>query len=195
MTNEEYRKMIDKIKMKHSYFNDPKAPFSEYVTSPEGKFVITITKSQYVFKTSLYGDHVDMTVDLIKKIRPDLIIDDWGNAVNREEDFERRNVFLFGYPYYTTICIPRMEMLSPEQYIELETIINEIKNYNLKRKERNQSVWELYIEFPESLGIKCENFENKEDEALDILRRYITEDYKKPNEVIIGKSISKSKKI
>ncbi len=38
-------------------------------------------------------------------------------------------------------------------------------------------------------NIESGNYENKIDELLDKLENYITDDYEKPNEVIIGKKI------
>lgn len=162
------------------------SPFSDYIDNPDGKYVVTITKSQYVFYADFGNDHALMAAELTRRIRPDLKIDGWGNAYNREEDFRLHNIFIFGYPNYSLVSIPEKEMLSIEQFKELEKILLNIKEHNESKKN---GVWELFIDAPLNTNIESGNYENKIDELLGKLENYITDDYEKQNEVIIGKKI------
>ena len=195
MINAEYYKKILEERSEHSYYDDFNTPFSEYIKSPDGKLVITITKCQYVFDAEPSGDHALMAVDLIRKIRPDLKIDDWGNAYNRDEDFREHNIFLFGYRNFSLVSLPKSEMLSVEQYNKLEEILLNIKEYNERQSKSYRSIWELFIDAPENSGIKSGNYETRIDELLEDLKNYITDDYVKPNEEIIGTSLSIGKEI
>lgn len=192
MTKEEYYEWLDQTKKSKSYFSDFSAPFSDYLEDPEGKFVIALTKSQYIFYAGIGGDHAFMAVDIIKAIRPDLDIDEWGNSFNKEEDFRSHNILIFGYSHYSLISLPDREKLSLEQYKELEQIILYIKEYN-EKNPRNK--WELFVDAPEKINIKSGNYETKIDELLMLLENYITEDYKVPEEIIIGKPISKKEDV
>lgn len=186
MNNKEYFEWLDQSKKTKKYFSDMTSPFSDYIDNPDGKYVVTITKSQYVFYADFGNDHALMAAELIRRIRPDMKIDEWGNAYNREEDFRYHNILIFGYPNYSLVSIPEKEMLSIEQFKELEKILLNIKEHNESKKN---GVWELFIDAPLNTNIESGNYENKIDELLDKLENYITDDYEKPNEVIIGKKI------
>ena len=188
MNNKEYFEWLAQSKKDKKYFSDMTSPFNDYIDNPDGKYVVTITKSQYVFYADYGNDHALMAAELIRRIRPDLKIDGWGNAYNREEDFRLHNIFIFGYTNYSLVSIPDKEMLSIEQFKELEKILLNIKENNENKEKR---VWELFIDAPLNTNIESGNYENKIDELLDKLENYITDDYEKPNEVIIGKKISK----
>lgn len=186
MNNKEYFEWLAQSKKDKKYFSDMTSPFNDYIDNPDGKYVVTITKSQYVFYADFGNDHALMAAELIRRIRPDLKIDGWGNAYNREEDFRLHNIFIFGYPNYSLVSIPEKEMLSIEQFKELKKILLNIKEHNESKKN---GVWELFIDAPLNTNIESGNYENKIDELLDKLENYITDDYEKPNEVIIGKKI------
>lgn len=186
MNNKEYFEWLAQSKKDKKYFSDMTSPFSDYIDNPDGKYVVTITKSQYVFYADFGNDHALMAAELTRRIRPDIKIDGWGNAYNREEDFRLHNIFIFGYPNYSLVSIPEKEMLSIEQFKELEKILLNIKEHNESKKN---GVWELFIDAPLNTNIESGNYENKIDELLDKLENYITDDYEKPNEVIIGKKI------
>ena len=82
--------------------------FSEYMKKPYGKFAIVITKNQYAAEFD--GPvHEWMVCDLIKKTRPDIETDSWGNAINKEESYENGNIIVLGYPGYLSIELPRKE--------------------------------------------------------------------------------------
>lgn len=186
MNNKEYFEWLAQSKKDKKYFSDMTSPFNDYIDNPDGKYVVTITKSQYVFYADFGNDHALMAAELTRRIRPDLKIDGWGNAYNREEDFRLHNIFIFGYPNYSLVSIPEKEMLSIEQFKELEKILLNIKEHNENKEKR---VWELFIDAPLNTNIESGNYENKIDELLGNLENYITDDYEKPNEVIIGKKI------
>lgn len=186
MNNKEYFEWLAQSKKDKKYFSDMTSPFSDYIDNPDGKYVVTITKSQYVFYADYGNDHALMAAELIRRIRPDIKIDGWGNAYNREEDFRYHNIIIFGYPNYSLVSIPEKEMLSIEQFKELEKILLNIKEHNESKKN---GVWELFIDAPLNTNIESGNYENKIDELLGKLENYITDDYEKPNEVIIGKKI------
>lgn len=186
MNNKEYFEWLAQSKKDKKYFSDMTSPFSDYIDNPDGKYVVTITKSQYVFYADYGNDHALMAAELIRRIRPDIKIDGWGNAYNHEEDFRYHNILIFGYPNYSLVSIPEKEMLSIEQFKELEKILLNIKEHNESKKN---GVWELFIDAPLNTNIESGNYENKIDELLGKLENYITDDYEKPNEVIIGKKI------
>lgn len=186
MNNKEYFEWLAQSKKDKKYFSDMTSPFSDYIDNPDGKYVVTITKSQYVFYADYGNDHALMAAELTRRIRPDIKIDGWGNAYNHEEDFRYHNILIFGYPNYSLVSIPEKEMLSIEQFKELEKILLNIKEHNESKKN---GVWELFIDAPLNTNIESGNYENKIDELLGKLENYITDDYEKPNEVIIGKKI------
>lgn len=186
MNNKEYFEWLAQSKKDKKYFSDMTSPFSDYIDNPDGKYVVTITKSQYVFYADFGNDHALMAAELTRRIRPDIKIDGWGNAYNHEEDFRYHNILIFGYPNYSLVSIPEKEMLSIEQFKELEKILLNIKEHNESKKN---GVWELFIDAPLNTNIESGNYENKIDELLGKLENYITDDYEKPNEVIIGKKI------
>ena len=130
MNNKEYFEWLAQSKKDKKYFSDMTSPFNDYIDNPDGKYVVTITKSQYVFYADFGNDHALMAAELTRRIRPDLKIDGWGNAYNREEDFRLHNIFIFGYPNYSLVSIPEKEMLSIEQFKELEKILLNIKEHN-----------------------------------------------------------------
>lgn len=186
MNNKEYFEWLAQSKKDKKYFSDMTSPFNDYIDNPDGKYVVTITKSQYVFYADFGNDHALMAAELTRRIRPDIKIDGWGNAYNHEEDFRLHNIFIFGYPNYSLVSIPEKEMLSIEQFKELEKILLNIKEHNESKKN---GVWELFIDAPLNTNIESGNYENKIDELLGKLENYITDDYEKQNEVIIGKKI------
>ena len=196
MSNQEYLKMFYEMELnKHSYYNEFDTPFNEYMKYPDGKYVIAITKCQYVFNAKLDGDHAFMATDLIRAVRPDLEVDDWGNPYNGEENFSEHNVFLVGYNNYSLLSIPEKEMLSIEQYNKIEEILLDIKENNERKIKNGRSIWELFIDAPKNMNLESGNYENRIDEALEALKNYVTENYEKPNEVIVGTPLSKNKKL
>lgn len=179
-----------------SYLNDPTASFSDFINNPAGnKFVIVITKNQYVFNASSTGDHVYMVADLIRKIRPNLETADMRDVFDLDEKFGENNVLVFGFPDYTLISIPEEEMLSVEQYEIIEGMLHNIKEENEKKKNTSSSPWELFIEAPKQLELNGDHLETKIDEVLERLRNYVIDEYEKPDEVIIGRPLSKGKKL
>ena len=192
MTSEENFEWLNQTKKEKSYSSDKAAPFSDYLENPEGKFVVAITKSQYVFYAKSRGDHAFMAVDIIKEIRPDLKMDAWGNSYDPDENFREHNVLIFGYPRYSLVSLPSKEMLSPNQYKELEKILLGVKEYN---QNNPHNVWELFVEAPEETNIESGYYQTKIDELLTSLGNYVTDDYKTPNEKIIGKAISKDREL
>ena len=161
--------------------------FKDYLEAPEGKFVIAITKYQSVFCAEPVGDHAIMAADIIKEIRPDLEIDGWGNTIGSDDCYREHNIFIFGYPHYSLVCLPSREKISPEQYKELEEILQNKKEYNDKNPYNR---WKLDVGASEETNIKSDNYETKIDELLMLLESYITDDYKALQETIIGKPIS-----
>ncbi len=199
MTKDEYleyleqsRKYLELIKNKRSYYSNKATPFIEYLEDPESKYVIAITKSQYVFSANLIGNHTLMTFDIIKRIRPDLKIDECENSYDVAENFREYNILIFGFNHFSLISIPSKEKLSIEQYKELEEILLNIKEYN---KKNPNDVWKLFVEAPKKSNIEIGYYENRIDKLLALLENYITDDYKIPEEIIVGRPISKDKKL
>ena len=179
-----------------SYINDPTAPFSEFVDNPQGnKFVIAITKSQYVFTAGPGGDHVYMAADLIRTIRPDLETADTRDVFDLDEKFGEHNILVFGFPNFMLLSLPEREMLSFEQYEIIEEMLLNLREDNEKKKNTSREPWELIIEAPDYLGIDGGHFETRIDEVLERLRSHIIDDYEKPDEIIIGRPLSKGKRI
>ena len=193
MTDNEFFDMMKKEGKR--YFSDNTTPFKEYIDRPEGKFVIAISKSQYVIKAAFYGDHALMAADMIRVMRPDLKIDGWGNAINRDEDFRDHNVFLFGYKNYTLLCLPNRELLSLEQFENIKEILLNIKDHNSSIKNPYVNKWELLVDDNRLIRIDGPKNETDIDSIIEQLEKYITDDYIKTDEVIIGKSISKNKSL
>ena len=108
--------------------NNYSLPFENYIENANkyGKFAMVITKSQYAIEVNKLT-HEEMAADLIKKTRPDIKIDVWGNALNPEESYDNGNILILGYPNYVLIELPKEEMLSNEQFKCLKNILLDIK--------------------------------------------------------------------
>ena len=152
-------------------------------------------KSQYIFNADISEDHAIMAANLIRKIRPDLKIDVWGNPYNQDEDFREHNIFIFGYKNYALVSIPSREMLSTEQFKKIEEVLLNIKEINEQRKNYGGRIWELHIIFPKDIKLDSSNYEDKIDEVIEALKNYINDNYEKSNEIIIGSTISNNKKL
>ena len=84
-------------------YNEYATPFSEYLKNGREKFSCVITKSQYTIEIGKIYTHEGMVKDLIQKTRPDIEIDNWGNALNENESYINSNIIIVGYPGYTLI--------------------------------------------------------------------------------------------
>lgn len=194
LSDDHFEMESDRIFSNPSYLEDPTAPFSDFINNPAGnKFVIVITKNQYVFNACSGGDHVYMAAGLIRAINPSLETADTRDVFDLDEKFGEHNVLVFGFPNYTLLAIPEKEMLSVEQFEIIEEMLHNIREKNEKNKNTNRSTWELFIEAPNHLGLNGEHFEF--DEVLEKLRGYVTDEYERPDEVIIGRPLSKGKRL
>ena len=179
--------------------NDYTLPFSNYIENmltKLNKFAIVITKSQYAIMTDGLT-HEGMVSKLIKKTRPDIKTDDWGNALNPAESYNNDNIIIMGYPYYMLIALPQEGLLSNEQFEELKNLLLEIKDFNEINKSKGYGR-NFTIEVYGGTQIKVEysEYQNKIDELIKILTNYVQEEtIISKEEVIIGEAIRKESKI
>lgn len=170
--------------------NNYSLPFSDYMKNARGKFAIVITKSQYAIVVDGFT-HEGMVADLIKKTRPDIEIDVWGNALNPSESYLNGNVAIVGYPEFVQLELPNSEYLSFEQFECIKNILLDIKKYNDNNHERGYGRdYELMVfsnEYYNQLAnIETDYYQNKIDELIRQLEKCVSNEVKIPNEVIIG---------
>lgn len=170
-------------------------PFSEYIkyANAYNKFAMVITKSQYAIEVN-HLTHEEMIADLMKKTRPDIETDNWGNALNPSECYNNGNVVVAGYPNYVLVELPREEMLSNEQFECLKNILLEIKKYNDNNKEKGYGInYVLNVYGVGNINIEYADYQNKIDELLNQLSRYVSDNVDIPEEVIIGTPLLQNK--
>ena len=167
--------------------NDYIIPFSQYIKNMQGKYAIAITKIQYAM---IIGGltHEGMAAKLMKSIRPDIKMDDWGNAINPLESYNNGNIMILGYPYYMQIELPHMELLSHEQFEKLKSILLEIKNYNDSNIKFGKKFGLLVIG-GYLMRIETKEYQDNIDDLINELSFYVQENEFIPNEVIIGEKI------
>ena len=181
--------------MNNNYDNTYSLPFSEYIKNAKeyNKFAIAITKCQYAMEVNRLT-HDEMVSDLIKKIRPDIKTDSWGNALNPDESFNNSNIVIVGYPNYVLVELPKNELLSNEQFDCLKNILYEVKKYNEGNKERGYGInYELNVYGVGNIAIEFADYQNNVSELIDKLKCYVTDDIVLPDEEIIGVSLSEKR--
>ena len=172
-------------------------PFEEYLKQPRkyGKFVGAITKSQYALLTN-YLTHDDMVKELKKKIRPDVLTDGWGNAINDNENFMNSNVLFCGYEGYFQMELPMVDMLSQEQFDYVKNILNGLKEFNKKIDEQGYGTkYEINVFGVGNVQVEWENYDGKIDELLDKLKCYVKKPENIEKETIIGKPLIRDNKV
>ena len=161
-------------------------PFEDYLQNPSGKFAAVITKSQYAIETGGLT-HEGMVADLIKKTRPDLEIDSWGNALKPSEAYDISNVILLGYPYFLLVELPQRDYLSPEQFEQLKNILLMVKKYNDDNHKRgNGRDYELMIYDTDFITLEPGDYQNDIDGLIAQLENYVRTDVIRNKEEIIG---------
>lgn len=178
----------------HDIQYDYSLPFGKYLEIDDGKFAIVITKSQYAIEVGGFT-HEAMIADLIKKTRPDIKIDNWGNAIKKEEAYENGNIIIAGYPKYVQVELPKLELLSNNQFEYLKDILYEIKKYNDNNHIRGYGRdYKLMCYGFGNIKVENDYYEDRINELINLLSNYISNDVNIPNEVIIGTSFSNNKK-
>lgn len=167
--------------------NDYSMPFSKCLNQKRSKYLIVITKLQYA---TFFGGtiHEYMYTDLVRKIRPDIEIDEWGNPANPSEGFNNEYIVINGYPDALFVELPKEDMLSPEQFEKLKGILLELKEY-IKAAKSNAN-YELYV----NDGSKIKLVEycytgNDIDALIEKISTYVQEPSMVHEEVIIGTPI------
>ena len=193
MSDEDLEKILDTIYSNKSAINDEKEfnysyPFHDYINSPEGKFVAVVTKSQYAIEIGGFT-HEYMLVDLIRKTRPNLEIDCWGNALNPNDSYNNSNAVIYGYPYYVLIDLPKAELLSKNQFECLEKFLLDIKQFNDEAQRRGFGrKYELEIVGSNVVKIETDFYQDKISFLVDQLSHYVSDYVLLLDEVIIGDS-------
>lgn len=170
-------------------------PFSDYIehANSYNKFAIVITKSQYAIEVNGLT-HEEMIADLIKKTRPDIKTDGWGNALNPDETYNNGNIVIAGYENYVLVELPRKEMLSNEQFECLKNIFYEVKKYNDSNKEKGYGInYQLDVYGVGNIDIEYADYQDKIDELINKLGNYVSDDIIIPDKEIIGTSLNQNK--
>lgn len=169
--------------------NEYNVPFNKFICSTNYKSVIAITKRQCATLVAQGITHDEMRTTLIKKIRPDIKIDCWGNAINPSQSFNNGNLFVLSEPSGTLVELSKQELLSAEQFECLKEILLLIKEYNETIKNRGYgSFYNLIVlNLNDNIDIKSGDYEQNIDELITLLGNNITDDYELANEVIIGR--------
>lgn len=171
--------------------NNYNLPFSEYLENSynHGKFVGVITKSQYALQTG-YVIHEDMSYDLITKTRPDLEVDEWGNAINNDEAYINSNIMFWGYPGYFLLELPKVEMLSPKQFECLKGVLSDLVKYNNKIDEQGYGEkYKIDVYGTGNIKIEYKDYAKNVNELITELENYVQEPTKIKEEVIIGRNL------
>ena len=176
-------------------WNNYAMPFSDYLADMHGKFAIAITKRQYAIIVD-YFPHEFIVVDLIKKTRPDIAIDSWGNALDPGESYNNGNLVLLGYPNYVLIRLPQAELLSHDQFECIKNILLEIKSLNEKSSIMHYGqLFEVHIDSSPLMDIESARYEKRIDELIQKLSTYVQDNVRLSEEVIIGEAFHKEKQI
>ena len=152
-----------------------------------GKFAAVITKQQLAVETNIHT-HDAGRIDLIRKTRPDIETDAWGNAFDKNEKYTNSYAIVFGYPGYVLLHLPESEALSPDQFRVLkEELLEPIKKFNaeIDAKGHGRKV-KLDVNSTGILKISFEEFGDRIDELISILEPYVKEPETIKEEVIIG---------
>ena len=104
--------------------------FSDYLKEKNGKFVAFISSNQYAIEIEKDFSHEGMRNDLVKKTRPNIKLDNWGNAIDPNDDYRNDTIVLLGSPSEVWIEFPLKQMLNIEQYKCLCDILTNIDSYN-----------------------------------------------------------------
>lgn len=171
------------------YEGDFSLPFNEYInrSTNYNKFVAVITKNQYAIEVNGFT-HEAMTSDLIKRTRPDIKVDVWGNALNPDEAYSNGNIIIAGYPYYILIELPKKTLLSVQQFECLKDVLLDVQAFNKVNKERGYGRdFKLECIGSELIKIDTDNsYESRIDELIGYLSNFVIENVEHSDEVIIG---------
>lgn len=157
--------------------------FSDYLKENKGKFVAIISPNQYAIEINKDFSHEGMRSDLIRRTRPNMKMDNWGNAIDPNDDYRNDTIVLLGSPGEIWIEFPLREKLNTNQYNSLCDILNEINNFN-----RN-TTGQKYMVNAYGFGIieiEAKDYQNNIPELINKLSGYVGESSHSNDEIIIG---------
>ena len=173
--------------------NEYASPFSEFLESDSKKYVAFISKRQYVIEIDQSFAHEYMTENLAEITRPNMLMDNFGNPIDKNNSYYNDTIILLGYrdPFYMQIQFPERDKISLEQFNCLKEVLNDVKNHRLKHQDDTE--FSVFAFGNENFQIEIKDYKDCLDELLESCSKYIEEPILLPEEVIIGKEICTKK--
>lgn len=168
--------------------------FSNYLKENKGKFVAVITPRQYAIEIDKHFSHEEMLSDLVSKIRPNMKMDEWGNALDSNEDYRNDTVTILGYPGYMQIEYPLRELITPQQYSYLRNILVAIREYNKHVDETTGTKYEILAFGFGFVDLEAQYYKDNIDELINKIAPFVENNYFIGDEVIIGEPLEENEK-
>ena len=169
--------------------------YLDYMEKPGGnkKFVIVVSRNQYAIEIDNSITHDNMYADLVSNIRPDVRIDNHGNAINEEEKFTNDMAIILGEPGYISFQLPD-NGLTEEQFKCIKEILGYINNYNRNAKlEGNNKNFIVFAYSNSNNLIKAADYQDNIEDLIAKMKENIDDNIEIKPEVIIGKEFEKVK--
>ena len=167
--------------------------FTDYLRKNSGKFVAIISPQQYAIEIEKDFSHEGMLADLIKRTRPDMKMDSWGNALDPNNDFKNDTITVLGYPGYVQIELPLKQLLSFGQYKYLHDILNAIREYN---KQTDKDFGQKYDVLAFGFGlidIEAKYYKDNISELINKIMPFVSDKPYQTHENIIGRELDNGK--
>ena len=164
-------------------YNQYATSFTDYLKENKGKFVAIISPNQYAIEINKDFSHEGMRSDLIRRTRPNMKMDNWGNAIDPNDDYKNDTIVLLGSPGEIWIEFPLREKLNTNQYNSLCNILNEINNFN------QNNTGQKYMVNAYGFGIieiEAKDYQDNIPKLINKLSGYVGESSHSNDEVIIG---------
>lgn len=160
----------------------------EFLNGNYYRFVIVISKNQYAMGIDTALTHEGMLVDLIKRIRPNMEIDGFGNAINKNDSYTNDSIVVMGEKGYMSIQLPNRDRISKEQFDCLTEILYYVKNYNYMAECSNNDIkYEIVAFGNDDISLEAKDYSDNIEELLNNIEKYVVPPAYLPNEVIIGR--------
>ena len=167
--------------------------FSDYLKQNRGKFVGIISPNQYAMEVDKNLAHEGMVSDLIKKTRPNLQMDTWGNALDPDNDYRNDTIVVLGYPGYMQIELPLKQMLNSNQYKYLYDILKAVKKFNSEQMENADNKYEVLAFGFGVVEVEAKYYKDDLDDLINKLIPFVSDNNNCViDEVIIGEEFNNS---
>lgn len=161
--------------------------FADYLNKNNGKVVAIVSPNQYAVEIDKYVSHEDMILDLVRRTRPNMKMDNWGNAIDPNDDYRNDTVLILGHPGYIQIELPLREKLNYNQYNCLCNILTAIQDMNISiDKTGIGKKYELLVFGFGMLEVAPRNYQDEIPSLINQLKAFATDIPYHIDETIIG---------